>query len=215
MTKNSPNKGVFVSILDLFSKRQKRLRGECPDAYQYTDIQKQLRVQAVFIIKDAFGIDSRAPSFSSETFKQLHNSLAKEYGFSLCKESAKDDFDAIYKYFLSTDNHEHVLDIIKLSFRYIERMVGNEAYQCYFQGTEYTPDNGISELNARFKEYGVGFQYKSGKLIRANSEYIYAEPVKPVLLLLREGREVQRSQSGTSKRRMSIIGMAGIKVFGR
>jgi len=69
-----------VSILDLFSKRQKRLRGEYPDVYQYTDIPNQLRVRVVHIIKDAFGIDSCVPSFASETFKQPHDSLAREYG---------------------------------------------------------------------------------------------------------------------------------------
>ncbi len=43
-----------MAIVELFSKRQKKLRGEVPDIYQYEDIPQKLRVQIVHIIKDTF-----------------------------------------------------------------------------------------------------------------------------------------------------------------
>jgi len=44
-----------MTIFDLFSKRQKRSRGEVPDVYQYETIPTELRVQIIHIIRDAFG----------------------------------------------------------------------------------------------------------------------------------------------------------------
>ena len=38
-----------MKIYELFSKRQKRLRGEVTDVYQYEDIPQELRVQIVRI----------------------------------------------------------------------------------------------------------------------------------------------------------------------
>lgn len=44
-----------MPIFDIFSKRQKRLRGETPDVYQYDTLPDGLRVQVVRILERAFG----------------------------------------------------------------------------------------------------------------------------------------------------------------
>ncbi len=43
-----------MKIFDIFSKRQKRIQGEIPDAYQYETIPHELRVQIVHIWRDLF-----------------------------------------------------------------------------------------------------------------------------------------------------------------
>jgi hypothetical protein len=43
----------------------------------------------------------------------------------------------------------------------------------------------ISELNSRFKEHGVGYQFESNEIIRVDSEFLHTKSVKPALLLLR------------------------------
>jgi len=42
-----------MAIFDLFSKRQRRLRGDIPDIYTYDDLPNELRVQIVYIWLDA------------------------------------------------------------------------------------------------------------------------------------------------------------------
>lgn len=44
-----------MPVTDLFSKRQKRSRGEVPDMYQNESIPNQLRVQIVQVLQDACG----------------------------------------------------------------------------------------------------------------------------------------------------------------
>ena len=48
-----------MSVFELFSKRQKKLRGEYPDVYQYDNIDEKFRVRVVHIIKDTIGIEGK------------------------------------------------------------------------------------------------------------------------------------------------------------
>jgi len=40
-----------MAVFDLYSKRQKRIRGEVPDVYAYDELPKTLRVQIEYLIK--------------------------------------------------------------------------------------------------------------------------------------------------------------------
>ena len=42
-------------IIDIFSKRLRRLRGDVPDVYSYETIPQGLRIQIVYIWKDTLG----------------------------------------------------------------------------------------------------------------------------------------------------------------
>lgn len=44
-----------MGIYNLYSKRQRQLRGEIPDVFSYDNIPNSLRVQIVHIIRDAIG----------------------------------------------------------------------------------------------------------------------------------------------------------------
>ena len=44
-----------MPISELFSKRQKKSRGEYPDTYRYDNIDQKFRVQVVHIIRDTIG----------------------------------------------------------------------------------------------------------------------------------------------------------------
>lgn len=51
------------------------------------------------------------------------------------------------------------------------------------RNTEQKP-NDIEELNSRFKEHGVGYQFIDGSLVRIASQFIHAEVIKAALSLL-------------------------------
>jgi hypothetical protein len=46
------------------------------------------------------------------------------------------------------------------------------------------PDEAISDLNARFKEHGLGFSFDAGMLIRVDSTFTHSEIIKPTISLL-------------------------------
>ena len=88
----------------------------------------------------------------------------------------------VINFLLSTDDIEKVIDVIELSFRFIDQNVRHNRHG-YFRPS-VSPDDAINELNYRFREHGVGYQYESGKIIKMDSQFIHSEAIKPVLTML-------------------------------
>ncbi|MFW0004452.1 MAG: STM4504/CBY_0614 family protein [Coxiella endosymbiont of Dermacentor nuttalli] len=174
-----------MSIFDLFSRRQRKLKGEVPDVYQYDEIPNQLRVQIIHIVRDVLGPDNSSQATSVYTF--VHKTLCKEYGkFSLVDHYDTDN-EAVFNFFLKEQNYEYCLDIIEIFFKVIDNYVRENIYN--FHSSKQNPDDAIKELNIRFKEAGVGYQFEQGELIRVDSQFIHSEVVKPVLELLGKNKD--------------------------
>jgi hypothetical protein len=184
---------VVVGVSDLFSKRQKRARGEVPDVYVYDSLPQPLRVQIVYIIKDAFGVDNCAPDYAEEVYGIVNKTLCREFGvFQLTKYAHRSDQDAVFEFFLQEESVERALDVVELCFRQIQlhRLIQihigkNQASQRHTR-KNISADDTFTELNERFKEHGVGYQFESCKIVRVDSQFLHAEAVKPVLAVLRD-----------------------------
>ncbi|NTV46753.1 MAG: hypothetical protein HGB11_09630 [Chlorobiales bacterium] len=178
-----------MSIFNLYSKRQKKLRGEVPDVYTYNTLPEPLRVQIIHILRDAFG-DHPEYEPMLKWLILIHDSLCREYGiFALTENSYSDKsyFEPITRFFLETRDIERALDVVEISFRIIDRVFRkqlehplSEIHDC----CKISPDDAISELNHRFQEHGVGYQYASGEIIRIDSQILHSEVILPVLAFL-------------------------------
>ena len=178
-----------MKIYELFSKRQKKLRGEVPDVYQDETIPQELRVQIVHIwravLRDRYTGDAR------QVYEVLHQELSYEYGkFTLDQDSdssyhsVRDDsyVTTVINFFLRTDDMERAIDVIELSFRFIDQDVRDNRNHSFFP--QISPDEAINELNYRFREHGVGYQYESGQIIKMDSQFTHSEVIKPALIML-------------------------------
>jgi len=87
---------------------------------------------------------------------------------------------------LSNGDVDKVLSIIELSFQLIDRAARKfNDVTLDESGVDESADQAIKELNQRFKDHAVGYQYAQGQLIRLDSEFLHEEVVKPALALLR------------------------------
>ena len=164
-----------MPITDIYSKRQKKLRGEMPDVYVYDDLPYPLRVQIVHIWDDTCG---SGVNFRDDDKKSVSKILCKEYG-------TLELLRGLNRFLLEEKDYEKVLDVVELSFQKIE--CNQENIRSLHQGRPdvySSPSDAIEELNNRFKEHGVGYQLTNGQIIRIDSEFIHAEVVKPALNLL-------------------------------
>ena len=179
-----------MAIVDLFHKRQKKLRGEYPDVYQYDELPDKLKVQMVHLWDETIKADYSGggwnpSSLNREHLKKCYKSLCKEIGvFKLDEEDSDNEiyityFESISNYFLSEDNTEQALSVIELMMQTISSFAREYRYK-----VSINVDESINELNQRFREHGVGYQYENGQIIRVDSEFIHAEAVKPALHLL-------------------------------
>ncbi|MDW5375965.1 hypothetical protein R6258_03425 [Halomonas sp. HP20-15] len=182
-----------MAIFDLFSKRQKALRGDVPDVYVYDYLPSPLRVQIVHIWADSIGGDSDYYDYTHgdrvrSGYKFIVDTLCREYGIFQLPTAEKYQ-DRMYlkelaNFLLQEEDVERQLDVVELSFRYIDRLT--REYYLYRDDASKIADNAIDELNSRFKEHGVGFQFIEGEVIRVDSELLHIEAVKPALRLLNE-----------------------------
>lgn len=178
-----------MAIFDLFSKRQKVLRGEVPDVFIYDSIPHALRVQIVHIWHDCLG--SRDEYYDNYKrvkggYQFIVETLRREYGkFRLAGEEYQnwDYMEELINFFLQEEDTEKALDVIELSFRFADRLAREYQYR-KLSNPSKSIDDAIAELNARFKEHGIGFQFEEGELIRVDSQLLHAEAVKPALVLL-------------------------------
>jgi len=182
-----------MGILDLFSKRQKRLRGETPDVYQYDEVPRALRVQLTQIIRDGIGPTGNWHNKENALYEFIHQAICREYGvYMLIPGRQFSDWEHVANYMLQAEDVEHVIDTVELCVRTIDTIVREEGRYEY-RHAKSTPDEVISEVNARFKEHGVGFEYTSGTMIRVDSQTLHSEVVKPVLTFL-----LQKQYSGAN-----------------
>ena len=185
----------------IFSKRQKRTQQEVPDVYQYDIIPDELRVQIFYIWEKAWGKahhndfgNLQIGDLAWKAYSFIESTLREEYGVLILSEEDS-TYEIVRTFFLETEDTEKVIDVIEVSFRYIDQKVRtyrdeedifdfsqvrirNELSDCIH------PDEAIEKLNNRFREHGVGYQYESGQIIKVDSQFIHTEAVKPVLTFL-------------------------------
>ena len=172
-------------LYEIFSKRQKRIRGEVPDVYQCETIPTKLRVQVVYIWKDIFGeigySSLDGTDYAYQAYKFIHDKLCSEYGIYKLY-NGNDPYKAIVNFFHTTKDVEKVLDVIEVSFRCIDPDV------CDDDGQDFTSNiphgRAIDKLNHCLREHSVGYQYESGQIIKVDSQFVHSEAVKPAMSLL-------------------------------
>ena len=179
-------------IFDLFSKRQKKLRGDVPDIYTYDDIPSALRVQIVHIWYDVLGNANDYSGYTAKVksaYKFIVDTLCREYGlFHLPSHDKYDNrmyLNELANFFLNEKDIEKVIDVIELSFKVINHSTKDYHYLNRHNGSELI-ENAINELNNRFKEHAIGFQFVENEIIRIDSELLHTEAVKPALKLLNQ-----------------------------
>ena len=190
----------------IFSKRQQQIQDENPDMYQYESIPNKLRVQVRHIWekvwKKAYYNDCGELQLSRlayDAYNSIDMTLREEYGvLSLNGDDDPDEdgysfYSAVHKFLLKTENTYKVIDVIEVSFRYIDQEVRDEFYVPDDDGLDeifgprhrdippdgIPPDDAIDQLNQRFREHGVGYQYESGQIVKMDSPDSHSEVVKP------------------------------------
>lgn len=177
-----------MAIFDLFSKRQKKLRGDVSDVYVYDGLPQALRTQIIHIWFDTLGNQNEWwEGHVKQAYPLIVDTLCREYGvFKLpgAKDYGERDYiQELANFLLREQDVEKALDAVELSFKFIDKFTRDWNY-LRRENASKIADEAIEELNGRFKEHGIGYQFSDGEIIRVDSELIHSEVVKPALRLL-------------------------------
>jgi hypothetical protein len=175
-----------LGIYETFSKRlRKRERAGQPDVYQYDDLPDPLRVQIIHIWNSAIGptVKNNRSTGSGKIWEFIDDTLSRKMGIFYLGGDKSEISEVLCKRYLRRASTTEALDIIELSFRCIENSDGTLNWNQRI-GISQEAKEAIVELNHRFREHGVGYQFQSGEIIRVDSQYVHAEAVKPAISLL-------------------------------
>ena len=183
-----------MTIHDLYFKRARKANGEVPDVYQYTSLPQPLRIQLVYIWKETIGA-YRGESALEGPYGFLVRTLRKELGvFRLPGAMPRDGYGEEWvNNFLSAVDIHIVLTQVEMAANFIVRHTSKYDYTHSYTVKE-DAEAAMLEMNQRFQEHGVGFQYSDGEIIRVDSHLLHAEVVKPALQLL-GGKEYAGAQA--------------------
>ena len=162
---------------DIFSKRGK----PPPDVFVYDDIPYTLRAQVIHIVDRAIAAFTLTPS----VYKDVANFLREEYGaFQLLEGTRMGSSGELQEFFLYEDDVERVIDVVEALLRHLCLA------WAYDPPRQYKNQNAISDaiadVNRRFKEHGVGYEFVENRIIRKDSEFVHEEIVKPALMILND-----------------------------
>lgn len=175
-----------MAIHDIFSKRQKRLRGEVPDVYVYNIFPEALKTQIIFILKDVLG---QTTDYYGNRAKRVYASiidvLCREWGVHQLFNRAENflEHSQIFRALSMETDPERCLDIVELCFVAANEEARSQNYAGQNNADEHV-DSCISDLNTRFREHGLGFEFVNNEIIRVDSQFIHSEVVKPAIHFL-------------------------------
>ena len=174
---------------NLFSNIQRKIRGEVLDVYRYDELPDDLRVQIVQIWMATLGESEwYVGNPPSDVYLQIAKVLRHENGvFQLPSKDLYplNPLAEIAHYFLELEDIEKALDVVQVVFATMgvyRRDLLNRGQRA---GT-YSASTAIENLNFRFRQHGVGYQFDHPNIFRVDSEFIHSEIVKPALGLLNE-----------------------------
>lgn len=171
-------------IDDLYSKRNKKL----PDVYQYDHLPEKLKNQIYHIWDDFLSKKNfNAKYYEGEYEKQFWDFVLKAI---LKAEGKKSLFDREYTirssieiYFDVLKDIKKTLDVVELIFFYLG--IVEEMYlKKYRQKLYYSLAEAIKDLNYRFRENGVGYQFTNNRIVRVDSQILHEGAITPALDLL-------------------------------
>lgn len=169
----------------LYSQRLKESNNEIPDVYEYDIFTEPFRTKIVYLFSEIKYNRYFESSFNSFAWDDLIMLYRKEKGLSFLNKNVKvpiendklNDLTTFLMHSCVTD----FIDFIDLFFYIMYDICQNSTFDKEFVDLI---NNSILELNYRFKQHNLGYEFSKNQIIRIDNKLIHKEIIKPALMLL-------------------------------
>lgn len=166
----------------LYSKRIKDAAGN-PEVYVYDVFPQPFRNQMFYALSDVLDYCER--NGLSGAWEALHDDFAREIGVKTLGSFHYTERSNVETYIGKCSDVEF-LDLLDFSFAMLSTIrkirvpyVSDEDQQEQITGA-------FVEMNFRFKQHMLGYEFVKDKLVRKDNEFLHKETIKPALKLLYE-----------------------------
>ena len=160
----------MASVETFKARQQKADRAGKPDVFEYETLPQEFRIQAIHICEDVHN------ATTGGVWDQTRGFLARELG-KFTPGLSEDPLEDCSQFLLESEDTLAVLSVIEHVFR-----VSSEKWQWLVDREDVK--KATEELNHRFREHSLGYQFQSGQIMRMDSDYLHSETVEPALSLL-------------------------------
>lgn len=182
-----------MAVVDLFHRREEdKVRAGQPDVYQYDHLPLALRMQVTMIIQAVLGPWGFQGGYATsnwhgenwEVWDVLDDVLRKELALPrLSLRQTPESAVLALVHGAETPQALGAIEVIFRSFDRSRRHISLPKRRSGFPGPQ-SPEEAIAELNVRFRQHGVGYQYHDGRLIRLDEDFTHDQIVLPALTML-------------------------------
>lgn len=170
----------------LYSERIKNKDGE-PEVYIYDEFPMAFRNQVFYIIEDV--LDDI--EWGCYYWEDLYNDFCREKGMKRQNSDSYEMSKRNCETYIVKCQDENLMDFIDFAFYMFNtegRNLDNLPHMRKGVAKEINSiiDEAIEELNYRFKQHNLGYEFVNGEIIRIDNKMIHQEIVKPALRLLYE-----------------------------
>lgn len=169
-------------MYELYSRRIKNREGE-PEVYEYDSFCQSFRNQMFYVLSDVF--DFCAEKGFHDAWEVLHDSFARELGVkTLGSNYASGKLNV--EVFAQKSSDKDFLDLLDYAFNMVSLIRGVNVPYALCEEKQERINRAFQELNYRFKQHNLGYEFVDDKLIRKDNELLHQETIKPALKLLIE-----------------------------
>jgi hypothetical protein len=153
-------------VYETYSERKQSLeKADQPDVYTYDRIPEKLRNQITHIWTRSFG--NGREDHSQATYREMEQKILDAEGRQYLALN-QSGINAC-RFWLQICPTDAVIDIVELSARIMLQNSDQES---------------VEEINYRFRQNGIGFQFEGGQFIKIDDQFVHAEVVRPAIGLL-------------------------------
>ena len=164
----------------LFSKRIKDATGD-PEVYVYDVFPDTFRNQMFYVLSDV--LDYYEKNGAPGAWEALHDDFAREIGVKSLGYQGYTARANVENYIDRCLNQEF-LDLLDFSFAMLSRIRKIRVPYVSNEDQQKKVTSAFVEMNFRFKQHSLGYEFVKDELIRKDNEFLHSETVKPALKLL-------------------------------
>lgn len=177
-----------MSLFDIYSKQ----KNGYPNSYQYNIVPKKVRTQIYHIWNDFFNQQYFEGQFKSDFYFTINKILCREEGVKSLHFNSMFITDSnpeyqVEHYFdnLQDTDVDKILNVVHVVFTVIELTPDYFKEQTRLHiNFNYSATEAIDDLNNRFKENGIGYQYLQRNIVRIDNDLLHDATIKETVYLL-------------------------------
>ena len=181
-------------IFETYAQRKKRAqRGNEPEIYSYEAIPDQLRHQICLILADTIGYFHEAGEFDwspvpngNEFWTHIDKVCRKEIASYAAGARGSNLAGRICAYLQKIADIDDFLSVLEIACALLSTIRDNP-YKFgtpATRGAEQGAEDALKEINSRFLQHCVGYQFENREFIRVDSTLEHSEIIKPALAFL-------------------------------